>query len=286
MKTATMLPPVGEGCLVYSNNPFATPLLRILSETGCRIYFDIMDNFAIHPSLNENEQRQALEGYREILSFADLISANSLQSCDYMAQFTKREIHLVKNGVFSETGIQRIGDFPLLEQISKKVSKYRACVGYVGKLGLRLDAELIETISSACPDTLFVFIGDSLKGQINEKLLSLFQEENNVLHISAIPSAYVCAVCRQFDMLMIPHSVGQFENGGDPLKLYQYLSTGKPIITTPILGVDEFQDCICIENDPQAWVRFLQQEHEAFQKYEIPGSIDWQRRAAPILELL
>jgi len=285
-KTAAMLPSMGEDCLVYSNNPFAAPLLRELREMGCKIYFDIMDNFAIHPSLNEKERKQALEGYKEVLSFADLISANSVQSCNYMAQLTERKIHLVKNGVFVEHTTNQAKSLMQLEQIQEKARNYRNCAAYVGKLGLRLDADLIETVSRACPETLFVFIGSYLKGQINEKLISLFREDNNVIHISAIPSAYVCSVCRQFDMLIIPHSLGRFENGGDPLKLYQYLSTRKPIISTPILGVDEYQDYICIEDNPQAWIRFLQQDYEHFKEYDIPDSIDWWRRAAPILETL
>ncbi len=285
-KTTNMLPPVGENCLVYSNNPFAAPLLRALHEKGCRIFFDIMDNFAIHPSLNDAERKQALDGYKEILSFSDLVSANSQQTCDYMTHFCQQKIHLVKNGVFVENTTNQTNNLIQLELIQEKARNYRNCVGYVGKLGLRLDAELIETVSRACPETLFVFIGSYLKGQLNEKLISLFQEENNVIHIDAIPSAYVCATCMQFDMLMIPHSVGQFENGGDPLKLYQYLSTGKPIISTPILGVDEYRDYICIESEPQAWIHFLQQAHKTFQEYKIPDNIDWWRRAAPILEVL
>ena len=34
----------------------------------------------------------------------------------------------------------------------------------------------------------------------------------------------------KFDILSIPHSVGKKENGGDPLKLYQYLTRKKYII--------------------------------------------------------
>ena len=78
----------------------------------------------------------------------------------------------------------------------------------------------------------------------NKNLSNVFCQYSNAFQVGAIPSSDVLSVIKAFDVLMIPHSVGIKENGGDPLKLYQYLSSGKPIITTGILGVDEFSKII------------------------------------------
>lgn len=243
--------------LAYSDNPFAVRMLSTLSKDGCKIYFDIMDNFAIHPSLSDNERRAALESYKEIFQFADVISANSLQTCSFMSNYTDKEIRLVKNGVFLNNEANVAEDIEAVREIQRVKINYKKCVGYIGKLGLRLDADLIDVVTSRCEDTLFVFVGGYLKGQINEKLLDIFNSRDNVLHIDAVPSAYVYPILNEFDVLTIPHSVGKAENGGDPLKLYQYLTRHKPIITTSILGVDEFKEYIKIENDVNGWVAFI-----------------------------
>lgn len=268
--------------LVYSNNPFAVNLLKSLNEKGCRIYFDIMDNFAIHPSLNVKERRVALNGYKAILKFADCISANSDQTCTFMKKYTKKDILLIKNGVFDKNEVLSVLDINEIQTIRKKKASFKTCAGYIGKLGLRLDEDLIDNISKNCPETLFVFVGGYLKGQINKKLIKLFENRKNILHIGAIPSAYVYPILNEFDILIIPHSVGKNENGGDPLKLYQYMTREKPVITTRILGVDEFEDTICISNELKDWISFINNDYLYYHK---GGKTDftWDSRVLPLL---
>ena len=268
--------------LIYSDNPFAWRLIRHLHDVGCKVFFDVMDNFAIHPSLSEKERMAALDGYKNVFKCADIISANSQQTCEYMQQYVEKKIILVKNGVFPNNSADNPLSIEAVQHIRKEKKKYRNCVGYIGKLGLRLDADLIDSVSEKCPETLFVFVGGYLKGQINSKLLDLFVNRKNVVHIDAVPSAFVYPILDEFDILSIPHSVGKNENGGDPLKLYQYLTRNKPIITTPILGVDEFKDIICISSSVNMWVDFINNSYSFAN--DVPKGITWEDRMGLIMK--
>lgn len=271
--------------LIYSDNPFAVELLRHLKEKGCFLYFDIMDNFAIHPSFNESERKNALKQYKEIFKFADVISANSEQTCVFMKKYTEKTIYLVKNGVFAKNEISGISEIEQIKIIESEKKAYKKCVGYIGKLGTRLDAGLIKEVSQSLPNTLFVFVGGYLKGQINTKLIELFDGKNNVLHVASVPSAYVYSVLNQFDILSIPHSVGKNENGGDPLKLYQYLTRKKPIITTPILGVSEFEKYIKISDSVNEWVKYIENTPELTDFAEV-NNFTWANRLKPVMEVI
>ena len=269
-------------CLVYSNNPYASELLKELKKRQCKIYFDIMDNFAIHPSLSTSEKKIALEGYKSILKFADIVSANSQQTCEYMKKYCSKKILLVKNGVFLNNEIKDIGACDQISEIIEKKKKFSKTVGYIGKLGKRLDAQLIRDVSEACKNMLFVFVGPYLEDQLNGELMELFKQDNNVLHLEGIPSAFVYSMLDQFDILMIPHSVGKNENGGDPLKLYQYLTRNKPIITTPILGVDEFKDSIEIALDTNRWIEYVSSNIEV-KNLCTTIDFDWLTRFKPVM---
>jgi len=271
--------------LVYSDNPYAVDLLESLSQRGCKVYFDIMDNFAIHPSLNEKERHIALDGYKRIFQFANVISANSKQTCNYMQPYSSREIILVKNGVFLDNKAKNAFSLKEVKQINEKKKNYKRCAGYIGKLGMRLDADLIDRISEECKDVLFVFVGAFLKSQMNKKLEKLFKKRENILHLGAIPSAYVYSILDEFDILLIPHSVGKNENGGDPLKLYQYLTRNKPIITTPILGVEEFNQWIAIKSRYDDWKKCIYNISSLKKDNEL-NAISWTERIKPVLSLL
>lgn len=269
--------------LIYSDNPFAWKLIRHLHDAGCKVFFDVMDNFAIHPSLNEKERKVALDGYKNVFKSSDIISANSQQTCEYMQQYADQKIILVKNGVFPNNSAENPLAIEAVQQIRKEKKKYRNCVGYIGKLGLRLDADLIDSVSEQCSDTLFVFVGGYLKGQINKKLLDLFENRENVIHIDSVPSAYVYPILDEFDILSIPHSVGKNENGGDPLKLYQYLTRNKPIITTPILGVEEFKQYITIDGNADKWVLFIKSNNKIIKEID-SIAFSWETRILPIMK--
>lgn len=274
--------------LVYSDNPYAVELLAYLSKNGCKIFFDIMDNFAIHPSLNDKEHSVALEGYKRIFGFSNYIAANSQQTCDYMQKYSDKSIILVKNGVFANNEAKDSLSLAEVKLIRSKKANYRLCVGYIGKLGLRLDADLIDSISNACKDVLFVFVGGYLKGQINEKLIKIFDMRDNVLHLDSVPSAYVYPILDEFDVLMIPHAVGKSENGGDPLKLYQYLTRKKTIITTPILGVDEFKESLVISSNTSEWIEVMNEFSDKKKCFDddIINKISWNKRMEIILKLI
>lgn len=268
--------------LIYSDNPYAVDLIENLVKRGCKLFFDVMDNFAIHPSLNKKEHQIALQGYKKVFEYSDYISANSQQTCAYMQKYTNKKVILVKNGVFADNEAKDSLSIEAVKTIRIAKEKYKNCVGYIGKLGLRLDAKLIDEISSKCPNTLFVFVGGYLKGQINDKLIEMFEKRNNVLHIGSVPSAYVYPILNEFDILSIPHAVGKAENGGDPLKLYQYLTRNKPILATPILGVDEFKDSINISIESSDWIRIINSVNATNENIRVHG-ITWDERMSSIL---
>mgnify|MGYP000890757478 CR=1 FL=1 len=273
-------------CIVYSNNPFAYKLIKFLYNNGAKVYFDAMDNFAIHPSLNNKEHKIAFEGYKVCSKNNNCFSVNSVQTQNYMKGNFKINVELVKNGIFpnnsSNIGICNLRQYSILKS---KSLEYKKVIGYIGKIGKRIDEQLVDNISNNSKDCLFVFIGPYLKGQTNEHLLKLFDERKNILHLESISSAYVLDFLNEFDILMIPHAIGKAENGGDPLKLYQYLSTEKPIITTEILGVNEFKHVLYISNKSEEWIDFINNPLLLNEKREIQ-EFEWITRFSPILEII
>lgn len=278
-----------SNCFVYCNSPFAWKLLKRLKDNGALIFFDMMDNFARHPSLRESEKEKAFKGYQEVFEISDFSSCNSEQTQLFCKNKLKRDVNLIKNGVFhfdcsketSSTGTVYSEEFTEIRR------SYKNIVGYIGKLGKRIDVNLIKALAEGCSNTAFVMIGPMLRDQKNEELSMTLKSYNNLFYLPPVPSSDVMSLLKEFDILMIPHSVGENENGGDPLKLYQYLDIGKPVISTDIIGVREFEDIIKISNIESEWIDFItSEEWLKFTMYTAPESIYWKSRCEKLLEYL
>ena len=273
-----------KNTIVYSNSPFSWKLGQWCKQMGATVLFDMMDDFTIHPCMNRIEKKRAHEGYAQYMRCAEYVSANSEHNVRFLRASFGREADLIKNGVFAP-------DAPEGGEAARKIlqakAKYDRCAGYIGKLGLRIDEKLLDQVTAACPKVLFAVAGPHLSGQKNEGLEKLLHARENILYLGPVPSTQVYGIMNTCDIMLIPHSVDKFENGGDPLKLYQYLNARKPVITTPIAGVEEFKDWITITDDPGQWARLI--NDPAFAQSaprEAPRSIFWDERAEPMLSYL
>ncbi|WP_264739734.1 hypothetical protein [Cytobacillus firmus] len=274
-----------ENTILYSNNPFAYGLIEYFHKKGATIIFDMMDNFYEHPSLNEQERNTALKGYSLITKIATFFSCNSIAIKQFCKTSFNMDPILIKNGVFPPRLLKGL-EIPQYTTFLNEKKKYKRTVGYIGKLGLRIDEKLIAKLSKQCPDTLFVFIGPHLKDQKNKQLMNVLNSQKNILYLGPVSSVYIYSFLTNFDVLSIPHAVGERENGGDPLKLYQYLNTKKPIITTAILGVDEFKDSIKITNEHKEWIKYINNEEYKFSNYTTPEGIYWKIRAKDLIDFI
>lgn len=274
-----------DGYLVYTNTPFSWKLVKALKERGAAVVFDSMDNMMTYPHFWSSEKAAAKKGYSEMLALADYSCANSQRTVDcFKAEFDK-SVALIKNGVFQPRLVDS-SSVEQIKQINSAKSSYESCAGFVGKFGLRMDHEFIEKLARTNPDCLFVFVGLELAGQC-DAFNKVVANNPNILKLSAVPSAYLYAVLDEFDVLMIPYSVGKNENSGDPLKLYQYLMTDKPIACTPVREVGEYADYILISYDATEWSLLLENPMREVQNYsKVRKSILWQERAAGLVASL
>lgn len=109
---------------------------------------------------------------------------------------------------------------------------------YVGSLDTRLDVEWLESLSRAFSSASIVLVGP-------------FMDREVVKTLAAIPGVVlpglvgdrrdVAAIVRAADVALLPHVVTDLTQAMDPLKLYEYLAAGRPVVATdltPIRGID------------------------------------------------
>ncbi|MDH3009320.1 glycosyltransferase [Gordonia alkanivorans] len=151
---------------------------------------------------------------------ADFVTANSEATLDLARRYGRSDAVLLLNGCDPE------------RFITESSAAGPITVGYVGKIGKRLDLELISACASANPDVQFIFAGPILDDGYRRPL----RELANVRLLGDVHYERVPDLLTSFDVGWVPHNVGEGEVGGDVIKTYEYRAAGLPVLSTPVLG--------------------------------------------------
>ena len=123
--------------------------------------------------------------------------------------------------------------------------------GFVGMLQECIDYALIEKLAKDRPDATVFLIGRTLPGV---DLSHLRQYPNIVFH-GLVPQPELPAYLAQMDVCLNVFRAGALSRDVSPLKFYEYLATGKPVVSTrEPLQVEDFADVVYIAHDADEFI--------------------------------
>ena len=135
---------------------------------------------------------------------------------------------LVTNGVEYEhfAGLDR-NDPPA--ELVDWVASGRPIVGYFGALATWFDYALVEKCARRYPDYNFLLLGWDYDGTLDK---SGIRSLPNVRVIGPIPYKQLPGFARFFDVATIPFKINAVTESTSPIKLFEYMSLARPIVTT------------------------------------------------------
>lgn len=124
----------------------------------------------------------------------------------------------------------------------------RPRLGYIGPVTDRLNLRVLESLLTARPDWHFVHFD-------NTKCLSL----PNVHVMAWRPPQKLEQLIANLDVGLMPYDCYSNKNFHCmPLKVFDYFSTGLPVVSTPIVNLWEFSDTIYFGDDAEELCRAVQ----------------------------
>lgn len=202
-------------------NPFvsvssvAEPLFR----SGRRTVADLLDDWTKHYAF-QPIAAHVERAYGRLFEHASHVTANSEGTLELAHRFGRSDAVLLPNGVDPER----------FTSASRAEGPFT--VGYVGKIGRRLDRRLIEKAIDENPEVRFVFAGPVLDAGYQ----SLMASRANLEWLGDVHYDQVPQLLEEFDLGWVPHETGALEVGGDIIKTYEYRAAGLPVLSTPVIG--------------------------------------------------
>lgn len=203
--------------LAWIDEDLAAPVIGRLGETAC--VYDAADlDWTFTRRWNRPHLRRALH---RAVGRADLVTTSS-PALRATLTAAGGDVHEVLNACdarhFRPEG-------PRSRRV-EAISSPR--LGYVGALDERaFDAPLVAAVARARPDWSLVLAGRACPGA-RRALAGL----ENVHLLGPVDYRDVPALLRACDVCLIPYRVGGLADYVQPKKLYEYLSTGKPVVSS------------------------------------------------------
>jgi glycosyltransferase involved in cell wall biosynthesis len=133
-------------------------------------------------------------------------------------------------------------------------------VGFLGTVDDRVDVKLLSTVARRLAHVTFVLAGPVKQHLVD---LSALTALPNVHLLPAYAHTDAPAMIAALDLCLIPYRINSYTEGLSPLKLYEYLAMGKPVVSTDLPYVRREAAHIAIAQDADAFVAAIQRYLQA-----------------------
>lgn len=207
-------------------------MAKRLQEEMC-VYYCI-DDYAAHPGV---DAERVANSDRELTAKADQV---------FVAPPALLAIKKSQNpsAVFAPHGV----DVELFKQAMKSEtivpeparSLRGPVIGYFGSIAAWIDIELIVWLARTRPQWSFLLVGQAFVD------VSALKSLSNVTMVGPQPYESLPCWAKAFDVAIIPYRLNQQVKNANPLKLREYLATGRPIVTVSNPEIERFSQWVRI----------------------------------------
>ena len=157
-------------------------------------------------------------------------------------------------------------------------------IGYFGSLHEWIDFELIEWLARSRPHWSFLLVGHAATD------VGALRALPNVHLTGAVPYAALPDWARAFDACIIPYRLNRQVANANPLKLREYLATGRPVVSVRNAEIEKFARWVHIADGREDFLagleRALRDDSPAAAAARMAAVADqtWDRRVDAVLD--
>ncbi len=128
----------------------------------------------------------------------------------------------------------------------------RPVLGYAGLISARINLPALAGLAESRPDWSLALVGDVMAAGCEAELDRLTRLPN-VRLLGAQPASAVPATVAGWDLGLIPYRLSDETRFASPLKMYEYLAAGLPVVAADVPAVREFAAFVEVVDEGGDW---------------------------------
>ncbi len=235
---------------------------------GWRVVYDCMDEWENFPGI----KAPLLEMEKNLVESCDLLVVTAQRLYQKWLPY-QRQMVLARNATDYDFYQERCKPNNLLEGVNHPV------VGYYGAIADWFDVDLLVEVAQSRPQYTFVLLGGVFDVDVSQ-----LRNLPNVRMLGQQPYETMPQYLYQFDACVIPFKINSITEATDPVKLYEYLSGGKPVVSVKLPELEPYSDHLYIAENTTDFANKLDQAVSESdpqlveRRKSLAGRHDWKAR--------
>ncbi|NSW93033.1 MAG: glycosyltransferase [Firmicutes bacterium] len=252
------------------------------------IIFDVLDDNIGFPGVSQKDKHILSNQFSYILNRSSLVVTVSQYLSEQLEKDYSIKTRCLPNGIDMQM-------FAYCNDYNEVLDELRGIekplFGFIGALTSWIDYELLWKIAEYLEKGTLVLVGPIIESAVPQEWIEKLSRHPKVLFTGAKPYKQVPHFLYQFDVLLMPRNYQPHSLASDPLKLYEYMATGKPIVSTALPSVMRFRDYFFVAETHQEFLIALGRaqydwsEEKSNQLKDLVKEFSWKNRSKKMLEL-
>ncbi len=231
---------------LWTYNPLTSRLLSLPSFDRC--IYHCVDEIAAQPGMPAALLKSA---ETELTRAADIVFATSQSLTESRRRWNDRTYYLPNVADYDHFS-SALSAGTAVPQDLARISEPR--IGFIGAIsGYKIDFGLIRAMACARPDWSIVLIGSVGEGDPWTDIGEL-RGLPNIHLLGPRPYAELPAYLKGFKVAMLPNRINAYTDAMFPMKLFEYLASGCPVVSVNLTALSDYSDVICVARSTDEFI--------------------------------
>lgn len=222
--------------LVWITNPLMYDMVEDVLPPGMKVVYDCMDDALEFPRIKKNVRllERLSVSERQLVARSDMVyfSSATLKGRIVGRYGSPKYVQVLPNAIL----LEHDSAVPVPDgKIAAAFQAARCRLTYIGTISEWFDFSLVLSVLEGCTDvSVFLFGPSEVPIPVHDRLI----------HFGPVEHRQVFRLMEMSDALLMPFTINELVLAVDPVKLYEYIYSGKPVITVDYPETRKFSDYV------------------------------------------